>query len=493
MGLAVRASNRRGIWTPTVRDPILNAFDDAVGRDPTAALVVSRSRKTTRGEVDALARRLASVLPRSRSPVAVLAAPTGPGFLSSWVALLRAGTAPVLADPGTPIDEQRRIASRLGASFIVRCRHAWPTGIDDWSIEDLGPDAVPGYPVPPSVAAIKLTSGSSGEPRGIAATGENLLVDDEQLRRTMGIGESSRLMAAIPLSHSYGLSSLAVPALTRGIVLVIPDETGPSPGLASAAACGATFFPTVPAVIGALLRIEPAPPWPATLRLVVTAGAPIAPESAARFRETFGLPVRVFYGASEVGGICFDREGGAAERGTVGTPVEGVRVTLEREVERGDAPDEGTVVVLSRAAAAGYLPDPNEKLAGGTFRGGDVGAWRAGELALRGREDFINVKGKKVYPREVEGILAGFPGVDEVVVLGVRLNGTDGETVRAVIAGDPEKVTPAAVLEHCRGRLAPHKIPRSVVVRREIPRTERGKIDRSALAGPAPRLEERGR
>lgn len=487
MMAAEPAAVRRGIWTPTVRDPILNAFEDAVSRDGAAALVISRTRSMTREEIDALARRLERLLPRTRGPVAVLAAPTGAGFLASWIALRRAGIAPVLADPGTPTEEQRRIAARLGASFILRCPFPWPRGVDDWSVEDLGPRGLPGYDLPPSVAAIKLTSGSSGEPRGIAASGEALLADDEQLRRTMGIGEEDRLLASIPLSHSYGLSSLAVPALARGITIVVPDEAGPSAALQAASACRAAFFPTVPAVLGALLRLEPSPPWPDDLRLVVTAGAPMAPEGAARFRERFGLPVKVFYGASEIGGICFDREGGAAERGTVGTPVEGVRVLLEPEVDRGDAPGEGTVVVWSRAAASGYLPEPSERLAGGRFRCGDVGAWRGGELVLRGREDFINVKGKKVYPREVEGILAGFPGVDEVVVLGVRLNGTEGETVRAVIAGDPVAITPAAVMEYCRGRLAPHKIPRSVIVRRELPRTERGKIDRAALIAAVPR------
>ncbi|HBL30494.1 MAG TPA: long-chain fatty acid--CoA ligase, partial [Acidobacteria bacterium] len=67
------------------------------------------------------------------------------------------------------------------------------------------------------------------------------------------------------------------------------------------------------------------PRRPAALRLVLTAGALLGAATAARFREAFGLPVHVFYGASECGGICYDRTGDAAERGTVGTPVDGVQ------------------------------------------------------------------------------------------------------------------------------------------------------------------------
>ena len=65
--------------------------------------------------------------------------------------------------------------------------------------------------------------------------------------------------------------------------------------------------------------------WPASVRRVVTAGAPISPETAARFRETFGRHVHVFYGASECGGICFDRsKDGVLPDGCVGTPLDGI-------------------------------------------------------------------------------------------------------------------------------------------------------------------------
>src|SRR5262249_30644479 len=145
--------------------------------------------------------------------------------------------------------------------------------------------------------------------------------------------------------------------------------------------------------------------WPKTLSKVIFAGARLAPEDARAFRERFDRPVHVFYGASECGGITYDREGGAAERGTVGTPVDGVTVGL----------DDGTVTVASAAVALGHVPTARPSLQDRTFRTADRATWSAsGELLLLGRADaVINVEGKKVEPREVESVLGNMPGVRE--------------------------------------------------------------------------------
>ncbi len=218
---------------------------------------------------------------------------------------------------------------------------------------------------------------------------------------------------------------------------------------------------------------------------MTSAGAPLSAETARAVRQRFGQPVKVFYGATECGGIAFDREGTAAERGTVGTPVDGVRIELDEET--------GRLRVRSAAVADGYLPEPSPELSRGSFLTGDLAAWddsRPGELRLLGRaDDLIIVKGKNVQPSEVEIVLSDLAGVDEVCVLGV--DGPEGPrtVLRAVIAAGgaaaSSVVTFERLVEHCRGRLAEHKIPRSVVVLPELPRDGRGKIDRRRLADPA--------
>ena len=450
------------------RDPILRSFESLVRRDPLAPLVVSPERRATVGDVDALA-RAAAIEDLPPGAVVGLAAPNGPGMLASLLALRRAGLAALLLDAQTPETEALRTVQALGASALLRCRAGWPRGPEDWSLIPSGIESSL-----PDIAVVKLTSGSTGAPRGIATPAEALVADDAALTASMGILPEDRLLATIPMSHSYGLSSLAMPALMRGTLLILPDEGRIFDPLAAAAQTGATVFPTVPAVLDALLRLSDPPPWPESLRLVLTAGAALSPATASRFRETFGLPVHVFYGASECGGICYDREGGAAERGTVGTQVEGVRVDLE----------DGVVTVRSPAVAEGYIPEGDERLENGRFVGGDMAEWRDGELALLGRvDDLVNIKGKKVNPREVEAVLAQLSGVREVAVLGIPLPGRSGEVLRAVVASD--SLTVEEVVAWCRPRLSPHKVPRSVVLVPELPRTSRGKLDRGALRGDA--------
>jgi acyl-CoA synthetase (AMP-forming)/AMP-acid ligase II len=96
-------------------------------------------------------------------------------------------------------------------------------------------------------------------------------------------------------------------------------------------------------------------------------------------------------------------------------------------------------------------------------------------------DDVINVKGRKVDPAEVESVLARLPGVEDVVALGMPAADSGGELLRAVIACQPGRLSYESVLAFCRSRLPEHKVPRSVVLVEEIPRTARGKVSRAAL------------
>ena len=471
----------------TPQDPILSAFERIVRHDPLAPLVASTERRATAGDVDALARAVCTVLaPGALAPgTAVgLAAANGPGFLASVVALRRAGLAVLLLDARTPDSEALRILTSLGAPALLRCPNDWPAGPQDWTFTPL--ETIAAGTVDAEIAFIKLTSGSTGVPRGIATPSAALMADSAALTATMGLRSSDRFLATIPLSHSYGFSSLVVPALVQGTLLVIPEAAGVYDPFAAAAHLGATFYPAVPAYLDALVRMSDPPPRPDSLRLVITAGAPLAADTSVRFRERFGVPLHVFYGSSECGGICFDREGGAAERGTVGSPVEGARITLEPV-----GCCEGIVTVESPAVSLGYLPEPDERLGNGRFRAGDVASWQDGELVLRGRlDDVVNVKGKKVDPREVEGCLVQLAGVDEAAVLGISCAGRSGEMLRAVVACRPGRLTAEDVVAWCRSHLSSHKVPRSIILVDVLPRNTRGKLDRSALLALG--IESRG-
>ena len=454
---------------------IVEHFGRLLARNPGAPLVADTHNVATVSDVEQLARGFEQRLAmEDYGPDGLigLVAPNGPGFLAALLAVRRRQLAALLIDSSTPFEEQSRVARALGAPAVLEMSSARPVGEGDCTVTQ-----IPGVSEParlPGVGVVKLTSGSTGEPRGIATREGALVSDASALSESMGITPDDRILSMIPMSHSYGLSTLAITALTQGTVLILPESRAPYEPLLSAQKLGATVLPTVPAFLQALLRLSDPTTWPDVLRLVISAGASLPPATAVRFRERFGLPIHVFYGASECGGICYDREGSAGERGTVGTPVRGVEVSLE-----GTHPDaQGTVVVRSPAVGDRYLPDEDSCLSAGCFRSKDLARWCDGELGLIGRrEDWINVGGRKVNPREVEGVLKQMPGIQDVVVFGFSIPDRGGEAVRAIVAGSSPGPSSVDMLSWCRSRLAAHKVPRSLIRVPEVPRTSRGKLD----------------
>ncbi len=456
-------------------DAILAPFRTLAERQPSRLLVVSERRSQSVGDLAAQAQALESrIREQGWEPGSCvgLAAPPGPAFLVGYLALRAVGLVPILCDAVRPTPDRLEALDRLGATGFVWTQSGWSAHPNDWMLSPRQPEQP--ATLDPKVGAVKLTSGSTGEPRGVLVTAEALAADDEQLRASMGLAAEERILAAVPLAHSYGFSSIVLPALRRGSTLIFAESGTPLASLAVGATCGATFFPTVPSVLSAWVQLRDPVPWPSEVRLTVTAGAPLAPDIALRFRERTGRPVHVFYGASECGGIAYDREGGAGERGTVGSWVEGVRGDVDAVT--------GRLRVSSPAVARSYWPDPAPELSEGTFLTGDLAVLEGKELRLLGRADeVVIVRGRNVQPREVEGVIRRLPGVLDVCVLGI--DGPDGpcSQLRAVVAAPAGALSAREVFSWCRAHLAEYKVPRSVVQVAELPRTERGKLDRRAL------------
>lgn len=432
-------------------------------------------------DVAALSRQLGTILGGAElAPGAIvgLAVPNGPGFLAAVIALRTRGHPVLLIDALAPVAERRRVVAELGAAAVLSTAQVWPTRGADFTLArsvEARPISLPG-----DSAIIKLTSGSAGAAQGIAVGTRALIADDRALVRSMGLRREDLFVAAVPFSHSYGFSSLVLPALLRGNPLVLADGNGPLAPLEAAARTGATVFPSVPSYLAGLAKASVLESLPPSLRLVVSAGAPLPMQAASRFRRRFGKPIQVFYGASECGGITFDREGSAGERGTVGEPLEGVSVILE-PCSAGGEDSAGRVVVVSDAVADGYLPAPDPRLAGGRFRSDDLGSWAGGELELLGKaSEVINVHGRKVNPRDVERTILELDGADEVAVT----SGGDAarQWVEAVVACSTGALTARDVVTWCRSQLAPFKIPRRVVVVPALPRDQRGKLRRVELS-----------
>jgi acyl-CoA synthetase (AMP-forming)/AMP-acid ligase II len=325
--------------------------------------------------------------------------------------------------------------------------------------------------VPAGARLVKLTSGSTAMPKGIVTTEANLTADCTNICATMGIAPADVNLGAIPFSHSYGFSNLVMPLLVQGTPVVVSNDYLPQSLVDLANAHRCTVAPLIPMVFEHLATA--AHGSFESIRTFISAGAPLPASTSKKFRERFGIDVHSFYGCSECGGITYDRRGGAVERGTVGSALEGVTLTADAK----------RLSVRSGSVAAGYLFDANtfQPFAGGAFVTDDLVEERDGEIALIGRaSDLINTAGKKVNPREVEAVLLQIEGVSEAKVYGEPA-GARGEVVAAAIVATPD-VTRERVREFCRARLSLHKVPRIVKLIDVMPVDERGKIKRAALA-----------
>src|SRR6266571_1077278 len=180
--------------------------------------------------------------------------------------------------------------------------------------------------VPSEARLIKMTSGSTGAPKGIVASAENLLADCINICTTMDIRADDINFGAIPFSHSYGFSNLVAPLLAQGTAVVISNDYLPQSILALCNRHRCTVAPLIPMVFEHLTSV--ADGGFDSVRTFLSAGAPLSPSTSRCFRERFGREIHSFYGCSECGGITYDREGAAAERGTVGRAMDGVTLSL---------------------------------------------------------------------------------------------------------------------------------------------------------------------
>ena len=323
---------------------------------------------------------------------------------------------------------------------------------------------------------LKLTSGTTAAPRAIRFRSEQLLADCDQICETMGISDLDLNFGVIPISHSYGFSNLLTPLIARGVPMVLSNDRLPRAVLVDLARTNATVFPGMPVFYQAFCEMEDVPALP-KLRLCISAGAPLSAAVAKKFREKFKQPIHPFYGASECGGICYDREATNETEGFVGQPMKDV----DLEIVDPTAPA-SQVRVRSRAAGDGYFPETDEeKLGRGFFLPDDLLTKTGNGFRIVGRvSDLINVAGKKVHPAEVEAHLLRFAGVRQAVVFG-RESAFRYEEVAACVVASPG-VSEADLLEFCRSELSGWQVPKRIFILDAIPVNERGKINRRDVA-----------
>src|SRR5437868_5289758 len=327
-------------------------------------------------------------------------------------------------------------------------------------------------------ALLKLTSGTTAAPRAVRFRSEQLLADCNQICDTMGISDVDLNFGVIPISHSYGFSNLLTPLIVRGVPMVVSNDRTPRAILVDLARTGATVFPGMPVFYQAFCEMDDIPAVP-KLRLCISAGAPLSATVAKNFFEKFKQPIHSFYGASECGGICYDRDGTTFEDGFVGRAMQRVEIEFIESTA-----SSSQIRVRSAAVSDGYFPERDEqKLGNGIFVPDDLLAQHDSALTIVGQvSDVINVAGKKVNPAEIEAQLLRFDGVRQAVVFGRSTGaGLRNEEVAACVHASPQ-TTENDLLRFCRDFLSPWQVPKRIFIVGAIPTNERGKMSRRDLA-----------
>jgi malonyl-CoA/methylmalonyl-CoA synthetase len=346
---------------------------------------------------------------------------------------------------------------------------------------------VPTAAVPDAaLASLLYTSGTTGRSKGAMITRANLLANAQALAATWHMSAQDTLVHVLPLFHVHGLFlSLNVMFAAGGSVRLLQrfDPTETITHLASA-----SVFMGVPTHYTRLLAC-PALTHEAVagVRLFVSGSAPLLAETHREFETRTGKAIIERYGMTETLVNTSNPYLGLRKPGSVGLPLPGVelRITDTQRAEGGG--DVGMIEIRGPNVCAGYWRAPDktatDRTGDGFFRTGDLGTLDAdGYVSIVGRAtDLVISGGFNVYPKEVELELDALPGVVESAVFGVP-HPDLGEGVTAAITVKPgTTIDETALVRALRAQLAAYKIPKRILVVRELPRNSMGKVQKNRL------------
>lgn len=368
------------------------------------------------------------------------------------------------------------------------------------------------------VGAVLYTSGTTGTPRGVMLSHRGLIFAAQAAAEIRRFSPRDRLLGALPMTHSSGLSLVLLAGLSAGASVHLLPRFDPAAALSAIGGGEVTMFTGAPAMYAQLLEYARfrglGPQRPPALRLLTSCSSPLTTEVKRGVEAQFGTALHNGYGATECSpGIASTRLESPRDDTSVGPAYPGVEIKLVTEEGRDAQPGQpGQIWVRGPNTMLGYYRAPEETAAvldrQGWFHAGDLGRFEAENLFILGRgKEMIIRFGFNVYPAEIEALLETHPAVRRAAVVGIPV--AEAEGGEAVIAfaqlasSASEKPDLAAFLGP---RLTTYKQPSQFVFVTDWPLTPTGKIRKPELrrrwleegarelanAGPAAR-QPRGR
>ena len=361
-----------------------------------------------------------------------------------------------------------------GRRFVLEVLRAWRDAAVLCPVEGELPSLLSGAVFPTGICHVKLTSGSTGQPRCILFTPSQLLADVTQIKASMGLDIDCPNLAVVSLAHSYGFSNLILPLLLQGHPMVLVPDPMPSSKRQAHTLGNKYTLPAVPAMWRAwhqagLLKGAP-------ISLAISAGAPLPLQLEKEIFADSGIKIHNFYGSSECGGIAYDAsQQPRADGSYAGSALHGVTLSLASD---------GCLVVQSAAAGQAYWPRADALLGGSRFVTSDLVELTSEGVFMRGRmSDTINIAGRKLNPADVEAALLAFEGVRHCVVFGVP-SADESRCEEAVACVNTSSGVKSEDLARWIGeRLPGWQRPRKYWIREDLVPNARGKFSRAEWRG----------
>lgn len=392
----------------------------------------------------------------------LLTIPNSGLFFYAFYGVQRAGGTAVPVFPGSGSERMMKVAGLCAARFILVSRTYPPDKLEELEqkakqddsrllfVEDIPGD--PGSAKFPEIAGddvsfIQFTSGSTGNPKGVQLTHDNLLTNVEQMIAGMEITTQDIFVSWLPVYHDMGLILMTMVPFYLGLDLVLLP-TGLNyikTWLKTIKEKNATFT-AAPDFAYRLCLVyirDPENYDLSCLRIALNAAEPVRHSTIINFEKKFKLSNAMYpaYGLAEATvGVCGWRPGEKVkvdERGfvSVGTPFPGVTMRIVNDEETAEPGETGEIWVQSPANTGGYFENPGETAAlfagDGYIRTGDLGyVDEAGDYYIVGRKKNIIIQGGyNISAREVEELADSFSFVRRSAAVGIDRGSTEGEQV----------------------------------------------------------------
>jgi len=499
---------------PRVHASIVAMLDDAVAAfGERAALVQGDStmsyaamRRCVGGmarlirETDAAGERVATVLANSMlaavAPYAIAAAgrvhvPLNPLYTARELGYMLEDAAPSLLIVDDALLPVVKPLLGEGRCIVLAASQVLPM-FSEWCASEAGGHYGEVEPAAGSLALLQYTGGSSGRPKGVQLTHGAVNANIAQREALLPVARGQEtVLCVMPLFHSYAMAmGLYLSAYAAATLVILPGYH-PERVLEAVEHHRISIFPGSPTLFVGLMNCErfAATGWH-RVHTCYSGSAALSAETLERWEASTGSRIYEGYGQTEAGPVLsFNPSNGTTKIGSVGVAAPMTQLEVV-DIETGmrvlPAGERGEIRARGPQVMSGYwkLPaETREALRDGWLYTGDIGEFDAdGYLFIRDRKkDLVIVGGYNVYPREIEEVLYSHPAVREAAVVG-QPDPYRGEVVRAFVGLRPgSAVSTDELLAFCKAQLAKYKLPASLEILAELPKTPVGKIDKKPL------------